>query len=177
MKVRCSADQRERLGILPIRVGEGNVSGIFFNAIVPDIRARSPQQAAELIIDRLGELLQPATGSQAPTPVQHPVAELIVEQIETFDAKRNLIMEALVLYEERIPEEDRYDIEQLVDMVRAHLEGVFGSWKMYFLVATYAGRCVGMMLCYERAHADRNHGPGPVASVRPTKIGDVNNQP
>ncbi len=53
--MRCSAsnNSRERDSILPIRVGEGNVQGILFNAIVPDVRLRSSTESADLIVARL----------------------------------------------------------------------------------------------------------------------------
>lgn len=53
MQARASSSESGQLAILPIRVGEGEVEGILFNAIVPDVRDRSPQQAARLILDRL----------------------------------------------------------------------------------------------------------------------------
>lgn len=52
--MKCSkAENRERDAILPIRVGDGEVEGILFNAIVPDVRGRSVVEIAELIIARL----------------------------------------------------------------------------------------------------------------------------
>lgn len=48
----------DRKGILPIRVGDGEVPGILFNAIVPDVRNRSAAESAQLIVDRL-HLLRP----------------------------------------------------------------------------------------------------------------------
>ena len=53
MKSRESADKRVQLAILPIRVGDGDVQGIPFNTIVPDVRGRTPGKTAELIVDRL----------------------------------------------------------------------------------------------------------------------------
>jgi hypothetical protein len=53
MKARASADKRERDAILPIRVGDGDVKGIPFNAIVPDVRSRLPEKTADLIVERL----------------------------------------------------------------------------------------------------------------------------
>jgi len=53
MKAQESQDERARLGILPIRVGDGEVEGILFNTIAPDIRSKTPFEAAQLIIDRL----------------------------------------------------------------------------------------------------------------------------
>jgi hypothetical protein len=53
MQARAAKDERDRLAILPIRVGEGEVEGILFTTIVPDVRSRSAPQAAELVIERL----------------------------------------------------------------------------------------------------------------------------
>lgn len=62
MESRSSDDPRDRAGILPIRVGGGDVRGIFFDAIVPDVRDRSPVEAAELIVTRL-QLITPTVES------------------------------------------------------------------------------------------------------------------
>ena len=53
MKARASRDKRHLEAILPIRVGDGEVRGIPFTTIVPDIRKKSIEEAAKLIIDRL----------------------------------------------------------------------------------------------------------------------------
>ena len=53
MRSRESADRREQYAILPIRVGDGDVKGILFNTIVPDVRNRTPDETAELIVQRL----------------------------------------------------------------------------------------------------------------------------
>lgn len=53
MKCSTSLDKRERDSVLPIRVGDGEVDGILFNAIVPDVRSRNPSESAELIVARL----------------------------------------------------------------------------------------------------------------------------
>jgi hypothetical protein len=69
MQSRASSDLRDRDAILPIRVGDGEVEGILFNTIVPDVRARSAAEAAELIIDRLRLILPDlATTSSTPSP-------------------------------------------------------------------------------------------------------------
>jgi hypothetical protein len=67
MKARESQDERDRLSILPIRVGEGEVEGILFNTIVPDIRGKTPGEAAKLIIDRL-RLIVPSHGGASGVP-------------------------------------------------------------------------------------------------------------
>ena len=59
MKVRVSPDERDKLRVLPIRVGDGELPGILFNTIVPDVRARNPEDTATLILNRLG-LIVPA---------------------------------------------------------------------------------------------------------------------
>jgi hypothetical protein len=87
MKARASPDPRERDTILPIRVGEGEVAGILFTAIVPDVRTRPVPQAAELILERL-YLVRPdlkpqkATETSAgpswpkePVPFKHGLAD------------------------------------------------------------------------------------------------------
>ena len=58
--IRARQMKLQELGIvgdeyrmLPLRFGDGDIEGILFNAIVPDIRARPAAQAAELIIARL----------------------------------------------------------------------------------------------------------------------------
>jgi hypothetical protein len=82
MKSSVSSDERDRLGILPIRVGDGDVKGILFNAIVPDIRNRSFAWAAELILERL-RLVNATLGKdvitldwpEQPPPVRWPMAD------------------------------------------------------------------------------------------------------
>lgn len=66
MGSRESADRCEQYAILPIRVGDGDVRGILFNTIVPDVRNRTPDETAELIVQRLRLIvpdLNPGTGS------------------------------------------------------------------------------------------------------------------
>ncbi len=77
-----SADKRERYAVLPIRVGDGDVGGILFNTIVPDVRDRTPDQAAQLIVNRLRlaapELVFPPGGLSwpaLPTPLLWPIAD------------------------------------------------------------------------------------------------------
>lgn len=58
MRARGSSDARERDSILPIRVGDGEVRGIPITSIVPDVRERTSEQTAQLIIQRL-QLIDP----------------------------------------------------------------------------------------------------------------------
>ncbi|TMQ17328.1 MAG: AgmX/PglI C-terminal domain-containing protein [Deltaproteobacteria bacterium] len=64
MQARAEKDPRQRDRVFPIRVGDGNVDGIPFNAIVPDVRGRTPEQVAELIEARL-RLVMEAVGPGA----------------------------------------------------------------------------------------------------------------
>ncbi len=86
MKSRKSADKREQLAILPIRVGDGDVPGILFNTIVPDVRDRTPDKTAELIVDRLrlivpdlnlgtGPLIAGFSWPEPPAPLHWPMAD------------------------------------------------------------------------------------------------------
>ncbi len=53
MKARAPENEMDELGILPVRVGEGDVKGISFNTIAPDIRSRTVAEVAKLILNRL----------------------------------------------------------------------------------------------------------------------------
>ncbi|MEW8036290.1 MAG: TIR domain-containing protein [Candidatus Thiodiazotropha sp.] len=53
MKARESRLKQELNSILPIRVGDGEVKGIPFTTIAPDIRKKTTDEAAELIVKRL----------------------------------------------------------------------------------------------------------------------------
>jgi hypothetical protein len=48
-----TANRRMRYSILPIQVGDGNLDDFSRTAIIPDIRGRSAEEAATLIVDRL----------------------------------------------------------------------------------------------------------------------------
>ena len=56
-------DETSRYRFLPVRVGEGEPDGIYPTAIVFDIRDRSPESAAQLILDRLNKVRE-STGLQ-----------------------------------------------------------------------------------------------------------------
>jgi len=86
MKSRASADILEQYAILPIRVGDGDVRGIPFNAIVPDVRNRPADKTADLIVERLrlivpglslGTRFSPAELSwpETPTSLLWPMAD------------------------------------------------------------------------------------------------------
>jgi hypothetical protein len=67
MEARVSQDPRDRYRILPIRVGEGDVPGLPFNAIIPDVRKRAADDIAKMIILRLREIV-PDTSVATETP-------------------------------------------------------------------------------------------------------------
>jgi hypothetical protein len=87
MKARASPDPSERDAVLPIRVGEGEVAGILFTAIVPDVRTRPVAQTTELILDRLylvrpdlkpQKAAEPTAGPswpKEPVPFSHGLAD------------------------------------------------------------------------------------------------------
>lgn len=64
-----TAEDRHR--IFPIRVGDGEVEGFLFNEIVPDLRYKTPAEAAELIVARL-KLVHGYAGDVKPTVARWP---------------------------------------------------------------------------------------------------------
>jgi hypothetical protein len=69
METRSSPEERDKLRILPIRVGEGEVEGILFNTIVPDARTRPAVETARLIVNRLSLIRQNPPTEKADTLV------------------------------------------------------------------------------------------------------------
>lgn len=68
MKCDVDIDKRERESIMPIRVGDGEVKGILFNAIVPDVRRKTVDEVVELIVARLSLLRPDLVSAIAPKP-------------------------------------------------------------------------------------------------------------
>jgi len=64
-RLQQPATAEDRLRVLPVRVGDGEVQGILFNEIVPDIRDKTPVQAAELIVSRLNLVRASAADSKS----------------------------------------------------------------------------------------------------------------
>lgn len=52
MQARASAVESEKLGVLPVRVGDGDPPGLFSNTIAPDVRGRTGTDRAALVLDR-----------------------------------------------------------------------------------------------------------------------------
>jgi hypothetical protein len=112
--------------------------------------ATRPSDAPARDAVKILEKLVSATGRAPAQRSSSPAHELVVEKITDFEAQKDRIHDAIALYEERIPRDERYDHEMMVDLVRRHLSTEFGqTWTLHFLVATYGGRCVGMLICYE----------------------------
>ena len=55
-EARVSTDKIQKLSVFPIRVAEGEVEGIMSIDGLPDVREKSPEQAADLIIRRLHKI-------------------------------------------------------------------------------------------------------------------------
>jgi|SoiMetStandDraft_5_1073268.scaffolds.fasta_scaffold09420_2 hypothetical protein len=67
LKAYGSADQGARFRVLPLRVGDGDVPGIYENTIAPDARKKSLVDVVELIIERL-RLIDPHAGNSTSQP-------------------------------------------------------------------------------------------------------------
>lgn len=81
METRSSPEERDKLRILPIRVGEGQVAGINFNTIVPDVRRRPESETAELILNRLSLISKSPPRSPVPSQTSRkkkPLATIIL---------------------------------------------------------------------------------------------------
>jgi hypothetical protein len=66
-----AATAKDRHRILPVRVADGDVEGVLFIEIVPDLRDRTPAEAAELIVARLN-LVRGYAGDVEPTVARWP---------------------------------------------------------------------------------------------------------
>jgi hypothetical protein len=90
-----SANKGEQYSILPIRVGAGEVEGILFNAIVPDVQCRSASASADLIIARLC-LIRPDLRTESVGQVQAQgnttplvdLEEVLTKAAESDESKR-----------------------------------------------------------------------------------------
>lgn len=86
MSLGGATDDRATLRVLPLRVGDGDVPGIFKNTICPDVRKKTRGDVVELILNRL-HLIDPliaASTTDAPTgslwaenppPLEWPMAD------------------------------------------------------------------------------------------------------
>ncbi len=139
-------EQFERVGkfLEQFRNPDGSLAGGVNEYAVPaDFRALLRQHLEEMVWRRLGPSHWGGTAEAVP-------GEIAVAHIEDFVGNKERIRAALALYEERIPPDERYDLEQMVDLVRRHLSDEFGpAWKMHFLIATFEEAIAGMLICYE----------------------------
>ena len=88
----------DRLRILPVRVGDGEVEGVLLNEIVPDLRDKTTVEAAELIVARLNLVRGYADGVEpavARWPSDVPVLKWpIADHGEAREAFAKLLSEA-----------------------------------------------------------------------------------
>ena len=85
MQLRASEDEKDAFRILPLRTGEGDVKGILFNTICPDVRRRPVAQTAELIVNRLRLIVPDAK----PTPPTHSRFVYLAECTPDMDDPRD----------------------------------------------------------------------------------------
>ena len=67
MALYRTSDGRGEFRVLPLRVGDGDVPGIFENTICPDVRKKELGDVVELILNRL-HLIDPLLGASATAP-------------------------------------------------------------------------------------------------------------
>jgi hypothetical protein len=75
MKARGSAVESDRLRIFPIRVGEGDVPGIYENTIAPEARGRV-QEIVEMIVSRLNLIVGSDDQATAPQVAEWPARQV-----------------------------------------------------------------------------------------------------
>lgn len=106
MQSRSSPRAADRLAVLPLRVGDGDVPGILFNSIVPDVRQKTIDQVVELIVSRLqlvrGEQPLPAASGAAcwpeePLAFEHSLADRTsqwpaIQQLLTAGSRRRILL-------------------------------------------------------------------------------------
>jgi hypothetical protein len=74
MRIDESSDEGDQFRVLPLRVGDGEVDGVLFNTIVPDIRNRTLESIVNLILQRL-KLVRPDLAIEFPdTVAEHTTA-------------------------------------------------------------------------------------------------------
>jgi TIR domain-containing protein/LysM domain-containing protein len=84
MQARASAGEAQKLGVLPVRVGDGDPPGLFANTIAPDVRGRTAADRTALVLDRF-RLIGGASAARiaAATAAGHRVH--VVEHGDTLD--------------------------------------------------------------------------------------------
>jgi hypothetical protein len=71
MQLPQSTEEKGSLRILPLRVGDGDVEGLDFTTICPDVRNRPIESTAELIINRLRLIRPESERSLGPSAAQN----------------------------------------------------------------------------------------------------------
>jgi len=107
-RLRASEDKKDAFRILPLRTGEGDVKGILFTTICPDVRQRPVAQTAELIVNRL-RLIVPDTKPTPATPSRFVyLAECTPDMDDPRDRMKVFLEERgwMVLPAEEYPEDE-----------------------------------------------------------------------
>lgn len=84
MQARASTGEAEKLGVLPVRVGDGDPPGLFANTIAPDVRGRTGVDCAALVLDRF-RLIGGASAAGAVTLAAAGHRVHVVEAGDTLD--------------------------------------------------------------------------------------------
>jgi len=102
MQLRTSPNANEVLRILPLRVGDGDVKGIPFNAICPDIRSRPIEQTADLIVNRLRIMKKDAGRAAGPDAAAKPLIYLAETTPDLEDSTKPVNRERLKAFLENL---------------------------------------------------------------------------
>jgi hypothetical protein len=87
--------------------------------------------------------------------------ELAIRRVLDIDANKEDAWSAIELYA-RLPEDERYDDDVIIELIRRHLSGDFGPrrpashWKAFFLVAKLGKKVCGMLLGYNYNNRQSN---------------------
>jgi len=112
----------------------------------PKVRKPALGAAVQLSEDRSLAVGSPLSRRPIRTMFQ---GQLEVVQITDLDDQRLDLQGALPIYD-RLPDDERYEHDELIELTRRHLREEFGpAWKNYVLVARCAERIVGLLLCYD----------------------------
>lgn len=103
----AGTDNLRRMRFLPLRFGDGPIDGVYSTAIVPDVRGRTPEIVAELILERLShtkkspntqleEMLASDIGtSERATALQYSISAKQQDKITALDGPASVIGEQL----------------------------------------------------------------------------------
>jgi hypothetical protein len=128
MQLRTSEDKNDAFRILPLRTGEGELKGILFNTICPDVRKKPLKDTVDLIINRLGLIVPDARPTLA-TPSRFVyLAECTPDMDDPRDRMRSFLNERgwTVLPAGEYPEDEYQSAPEIIatgfEDFKAHLE-------------------------------------------------------